>query len=45
MDGVGSIDKQRIDLVNSYHVATLDYDAEVIFENSLLFVESMKNGR
>lgn len=40
MKGVGSRNKQRIDLVNSYHVATLDYDAEIIFENSLNFVES-----
>ena len=45
MKGVGSIQKQRIELLNSYHVATLDYDAEIIFENSRLFVESMKNGR
>jgi len=40
MAGIGSVSKQRIDLVNSYHVATLDYDAEIIFENSLLFVQS-----
>lgn len=40
MDGVGSIPKQRIELVNSYHVATLDYDKEIIFENSLIFVQS-----
>jgi carboxylesterase len=40
MAGIGSVHKQRIDLVNSYHVATLDYDAEIIFENSLLFVQS-----
>jgi carboxylesterase len=40
MAGIGSVPKQRIDLVNSYHVATLDYDAEIIFENSLLFVQS-----
>jgi carboxylesterase len=40
MKGVGSIPKQRIELINSYHVATLDYDKEIIFENSLLFVES-----
>jgi carboxylesterase len=40
MDGVGSIQKQRIDLVNSYHVATLDYDQEIIFENSRLFIET-----
>ena len=40
MKGVGSRQKQRIELVNSYHVATLDYDKEVIFENSRLFIES-----
>lgn len=37
---VGSREKQRIELVNSYHVATLDYDQEVIFENSRVFIES-----
>ena len=40
MKGVGSIPKQRIELVNSYHVATLDYDKEIIFENSLIFLQS-----
>lgn len=40
MKGVGSIPKQRIELINSYHVATLDYDQEIIFENSLLFVQN-----
>ena len=40
MKGVGSREKQRIELVNSYHVATLDYDQEIIFENSRLFIES-----
>ena len=40
MKGVGSRQKQRIELVNSYHVATLDYDQEIIFENSRLFIES-----
>jgi carboxylesterase len=40
MKGVGSRQKQRIELVNSYHVATLDYDQEVIFENSRLFIQS-----
>ena len=39
MKGVGSRTKQRIELTNSYHVATLDYDAEVIFENSRIFIE------
>jgi len=40
MKGVGSREKQRIELVNSFHVATLDYDQEIIFENSRLFIES-----
>ncbi len=40
MKGVSSIPKQRIELVNSYHVATLDYDQDIIFENSLIFVQS-----
>lgn len=39
LDEIGSSDKQRIELVNSYHVATLDYDAEIIFENTKLFIE------
>ena len=40
MKSVGSRPKQRIELVNSYHVATLDYDKEIIFENSLIFIQS-----
>lgn len=39
MSELGSPDKRRIELVNSYHVATLDYDADTIFENSRLFIE------
>ena len=38
--GVGSRVKQRIELTNSFHVATLDYDAEIIFENSRIFIET-----
>ena len=30
----------RVELTNSYHVATLDYDADIIFEKSLAFVQS-----
>jgi carboxylesterase len=41
MKGLGSSNKSRIDLVNSYHVATLDYDQELIFQNSLTFIESL----
>jgi len=40
MKEIGSIQKQRIELLNSYHVATLDYDADIIFENSLIFVQT-----
>lgn len=36
---IGSKDKRRIELTNSYHVATLDYDDSLIFENSRLFIE------
>ena len=38
---IGSRDKTRIELVNSYHVATLDYDQELIFQNSLTFIEGL----
>jgi carboxylesterase len=40
MKGIGSKIKQRIELTNSYHVATIDYDAEIIFENSRIFIET-----
>ena len=33
-------EKNRIELTNSYHVATLDYDQEIIFENSRIFIEA-----
>lgn len=38
---IGSTNKSRIELVNSYHVATMDYDQELIFQNSLTFIESI----
>jgi carboxylesterase len=41
MKGLGSKNKNRIELVNSYHVATLDYDQELIFQNSLTFIEQL----
>jgi len=37
---IGSTNKSRIELVNSYHVATMDYDQELIFQNSLTFIEA-----
>lgn len=43
MKELGSSDKRRIELVNSYHVATLDYDADTIFENSRIFIEEKSN--
>ena len=39
MNELGARDKRRVELANSYHVATLDYDAETIFENSRIFIE------
>lgn len=39
MAEIGSQRKQRVELLNSYHVATLDYDSTFIFENSLIFVQ------
>jgi carboxylesterase len=44
MAGVASTSKSRIELVNSYHVATLDYDQELIFQNSLTFIETLSKG-
>ena len=41
MDEIGSTNKVRIELINSYHVATLDYDQELIFQNSLTFIEGI----
>lgn len=41
MAGLGSVNKKRIELVNSYHVATLDYDQEFIFQNSLTFIQGL----
>lgn len=37
---IGSLEKNRVELGNSYHVATLDYDAETIFETSFRFIEA-----
>lgn len=40
MAKIGSTEKQRIELTNSFHVATLDFDAQIIFENSRIFIET-----
>ena len=41
MERAGSTRKVMIPLPNSYHVATLDYDAETIFERTLEFAQSV----
>lgn len=43
MREIGSVNKSRIELLNSYHVATIDHDADLIFTNSLTFIESLSN--
>jgi len=40
MSEIGSSQKERVELFNSYHVANLDYDAEKIFQESLAFIQS-----
>jgi carboxylesterase len=41
MREIGAAKKERIELGNSYHVATLDYDAPIIFERSNRFIEEL----
>jgi carboxylesterase len=41
MQRVGSRQKELIQLSNSYHVATLDYDAPFIFERTLQFLRQV----
>jgi carboxylesterase len=41
MREIGSPKKSRIELLNSFHVATLDHDSELIFANSLTFIEDL----
>jgi carboxylesterase len=41
MREIGSPNKSRIELLNSYHVATIDHDADLIFANSLTFIEGL----
>jgi carboxylesterase len=40
----GSDEKELIALPNSYHVATLDYDAETIFERTHAFTSALAEG-
>lgn len=39
LDNVASDDLTFIELRNSFHVATLDYDADIIFDESVAFME------
>jgi carboxylesterase len=41
MREIGSSNKFRIELLNSFHVATIDHDCDLIFANSLTFIESL----
>ena len=43
-DGISSTDITDIVLERSYHVATLDYDAELIFTSSVEFIEKVTAG-
>lgn len=43
--GATSTEVEEIMLHNSYHVATLDYDADQIFDGSLQFIESLTGER
>ena len=38
MNEIGSLEKERVELFNSYHVANLDFDAELIYDKSLEFL-------
>jgi carboxylesterase len=44
LDHVSSKDKEEIILKNSFHVATLDYDAELIETRSTDFIKRLING-
>ena len=43
MAGIASPQKERVELMKSYHVATMDNDAEIIFQKSESFVEKLVN--
>jgi len=44
IERAGSEQKELIRLANSYHVATLDYDAETIFDRTLSFATALAAG-
>ncbi len=41
LEHIGSADREVVVLQDSYHVATLDYDAETVFQRSLDFVRRL----
>lgn len=45
LDNVASDDLTFVELRNSFHVATLDYDAEIIFDESVAFMERVLAAR
>jgi carboxylesterase len=44
MQHAGSAQKDLVSLSNSYHVATLDYDANLIFERTHSFADEVAQG-
>ena len=44
LDGISSTDVTEIWLENSYHVATMDNDADEIFTSSVEFIEKVTAG-
>ena len=42
--GVASTTQDYVRLTNSYHVATIDNDAELIFEQSKTFIDAVRSG-
>jgi len=44
-DTIASTDKEFIELQNSYHVATMDNDKELVFAKTLEFVEAHSRPR
>lgn len=44
MEGIGSTDKEQVWLERSYHVATLDYDADELVERTLAFIKRVTAG-
>ncbi len=43
--GIGSADKKLVELPECYHVATMDYEKELIFAETLKFVSALSAAR